>query len=180
MSYIQPLSDMFTLPPYMSDPVPFPSGDWPPSSTPMLNFLNFCTRPSTWDEYYGPSPTGGQYGVADATPFDNDPLLYGSSYQSPDKGDFGIDQIPQMEGKVKFQPLRGSDIETPLDTATAGPIRTERSCERWAPYRVDNDHEGAQTKKSISQQAFRVLSETPGYENPGHDNNVQIQSPTKR
>src|SRR5258708_3278992 len=36
----------------------------------------------------------------------------------------GFDQIPQTKGKVNFQPLRGSDIQTPLVAATAGPKRT--------------------------------------------------------
>jgi len=35
--------------------------------------------------------------------------------------------------------------------------------------RVDKDHEGANNKKNMSQQAF--VSETPGYENFGHDVN---------
>ena len=45
-----------------------------------------------------------------------------------------------------FQPLRGFDIKTPLDVATAGPRCTERSCKRQAPYRVNNEHEVARKK----------------------------------
>ena len=74
MSPNQPLSGMFTFPTYIPDPVPFPSGDWLPSSTPMLNSSHSYTHP-TWDENYGPSPTGGHYGVAYGTPFDLDPSL---------------------------------------------------------------------------------------------------------
>ena len=125
-----------------------------------------------------PLLTGGHYGVAHGTPFDLDPSLYGLSHpsQSPGEGDFGIDQISQMKGKVKFQPLRGSDVKTPLDAATAGPTRTERLCRRQAPYnyRVDSDHEGASTKIKLSQQAFQV---PPGYENPER---VQTRSQTER
>ena len=45
--------------------------------------------------------------------------------------------------------------------------RVERSRNRRAPYRVDKDHEGAQKRKHCVP-----LSETPGYERFGHDDNA--------
>ncbi len=157
----------FTFP-HMSDPAPFPSlaADWFHSSEsipmPNLNPSHFYA-PLTWDENYIPTPfemSDGNYGVAygvAVTPSILDPLAYGPSYRG-----FGIDEIPQTKGKVNFQPLRGSDIQTPT---TARPKRTERPCKRLAPYKIDKGHEGVRKKNLMSQLEFL-------YENPGHNDNV--------
>ena len=86
-------------------------------------------------------------------------------------------EVPKRKVKKFFSCRDDLTTKTSLDAA-AGPKRIEKSRIRQAPYyRVDKDHEGAENKKSMSQQGF--LSETPGYEDFGHDDDTQ-KSPTKR